>query len=151
MPIAYRPELISELKKEHQALLRLHAEILSSAAQRNSARTASSLKEFNEELSKHLKTEFKDLYIFLEFFSMKHMPEIKKSIRDFKVEMHDISREVMGVIHKHEADQFETDESFDAVITDFHKLGSALVDRITREETELYGMYETITQRFEIG
>ena len=150
LPIAYKPELISELKNDHQVLLHLHSEILSSAAQLNRAKTASSIKEFNNRLSKHLKTEFKDLYIFLEFFAMKHMPETKKIIRDFKVEMHEISREIMGVIHKHEADQFETEESLAAVITDFNKLGSALVDRITREEAELYSMYETIIKRFEI-
>lgn len=150
LPIDYSPELISELKKEHQILLHLHSEILSSAAQRNSAKTASNIKEFNNQLSKHLKTEFKELYIFLEFFALRHLPETTESIRHFKNEMHEISRAVMGVIHKHEADQFETDESFDSVITDFNKLGSALVDRITREEAELYSMYDTIAERFEI-
>jgi hypothetical protein len=151
LPIPYRTDLINELKNEHQSLLHLHSEILSSAEQRNGVGTASNIKEFNDQLSSHLKSEFKELYIFLEFFAMQHMPETKKSIRDFKIEMHEISRAVMGVIHKHEAEQCATDESFEAVITDFSQLGSALVDRITREEAELYSMYETIAERFEFG
>lgn len=64
-----------------------------------------------------------------------------KKIRDFRVEMMQITGTVMGTIHKFENTNLN-DESVNRFIDDFGKLGEVLVDRIKREEAYLYLMYD---------
>ncbi len=148
LPILYRNGLVEKMKQDHQSLLHIYTQLITAAEQKNAVETKQQIKTFHNQLSEHLSEEYKDLYVFLEYFSMHYQPDLKDSIRDFKSEMQDISRTVMGIIHRHEYETLETDESFSSVLSDFGMLGDALVDRINREESDLYEIYDSVGKNY---
>ena len=147
LPIDYRGELTNSLKADHQTLLKVYMEILDAAQNRDYPELSSKLGEFKLNLKAHLAEEFKDLYVFVEHYAHDHSLDDKIRIREFRNEMNIIGGTVMGIINKYD-NNYINDQTIDGFVGEFGSLGSVLTDRIKREETLLYPMYDDYGARF---
>ena len=137
--IRYSPELISDLKGEHQALLDLYTEIKTGFDNAQYETVSELLDRFRGVLQGHLLTENIRLYIYLER-QFAHDDTNVELIRDFRREMDQIGRTAMNFLRKYEAIGVDRDlaTAFDR---DFSELGEVLTQRIEREEKTLYPLY----------
>ncbi len=62
-------------------------------------------------------------------------------MRDFKQEMQVIGGQVMGILNKYSKTSINR-SAIPGLIADFTAMGNILVDRIQREESILYPMYD---------
>ena len=149
LPIDYRGELTNSLKSDHQVLLKVYMEILDAAQNRNFPELSDKLGEFKLSLKAHLAEEFKDLYVFVEHYAHDHSMDDKMRIREFRNEMNIIGGTVMGIINKYD-NNYINEQTIDGFVGEFGSLGSVLTDRIKREETLLYPMYDDYGARFSV-
>lgn len=146
-PINYRIELTDNLKSDHQVLLNFYMEILDAAKNRDFSELSIKLDKFKDAFKAHLAEEFKDLYVFVEHYARRHSPGDKESIREFRNEMNIIGGTVVGVINKYDNNNV-TGQTVERFIEEFGNLEHVLTDRLNREETLLYPMYDDYGLRF---
>ncbi len=137
--ISYSPELIGDLKSDHQALLALYMEIKSHLDARRYPKIVEKLAEFRAALTSHLLTENVRLYVYLDrqFSRDETNSEL---IRSFRKEMDNIGRIALNFLRKYEelGVDAELAKHFEK---DFATIGEVLTNRIKREEETLYPLY----------
>jgi hemerythrin-like domain-containing protein len=137
--ISYSPELVDNLKSDHQALLSLYIEIKSDLDARRYPKIVEKLAEFRTALTSHLLTENVRLYVYLDrqFSRDETNSEL---IRSFRKEMDNIGRIAMNFLRKYEELGVDADlvKHFSK---DFATIGEVLTNRIQREEETLYPLY----------
>ena len=137
--IRYSPELIDNLKDEHQTLVGLYGEIQTAFENEQYEAVSQLLDRFRGILQGHLLTENVRLYIYLERH-FAHDDTNADLIREFRREMDGIGKTVMNFLRKYEAIGVNHDLA-GAFGRDFAELGKVLTQRIEREENTLYPLY----------
>ena len=137
--IHYIPDLIENLQEDHKELLTIFGQINTAFEAENYRFVTEKLKIFKMKLTDHLLVENIRLYIYLghEFTQDEATSDLIKS---FRSEMNQISKVVMSFLTKYETIGVDKGlaETFGK---DLNNIGSALVERINREEHTLYPLY----------
>ena len=137
--IHYHPELIDQLKHDHQVLLTQFGAVQKAFGEGRLQAVVEHLETFRTTIQSHLLMENVRLYIYLEH-QLAGDPASHKLIHDFRHEMDGIGRAVVSFLAKYK------DLSVDGNLVpsfgrDLETVGKVLVDRIQREETTLYPLY----------
>lgn len=140
--VLYDPSLIDNLKAEHRAILSIFKKVMECAGKKQYSILTQELNKFAKLFNAHLKTENISLYMYLEHFSDQN--EANKNSRmksqDFRLEMNELTRVTASVINKYTHTPV-TDATVPQFVKEFSDMGKSLIDRITREEQNLYPLY----------
>lgn len=137
--IRFHPELVAELKHDHQVLLTLFASIQAAFKDGRLQAVVEHLDAFRTSIQSHLLKENVRLYIYLEH-QLASDETSHQLIHDFRHEMDGIGKAVVAFLAKYK------DLSVDGNLVasfgrDLEAVGKVLVDRIRREEETLYPLY----------
>ncbi len=137
--IRYHPDLVAELKREHQTLLGLFAPIQAAFKAGELQTVVQHLESFRVGIQSHLLKENVRLYIYLEH-QLADDATSHELIHGFRHEMDGIGKAVMGFLAKYR--DLGVDRNLvDSFGRDLDGVGKVLVDRIQREEATLYPLY----------
>lgn len=138
--IHYHADLIDRLKSEHRVLLELFGRIKLSYSAGKHDEAAALLGRFRTALQDHLLVENVRLYVYLEHL-LREDTASSGLIHDFRHEMDGIGKSVLAFLSKYGrlGQDPELQHSFGA---ELDAVGRVLVERIQREESVLYPMYE---------
>jgi regulator of sigma D len=137
--IRFDPELIGQLKGDHQALLQLYNDIKSAFEAQQYETVAARLNDFRTALQEHLLTENVRLYIYLSHM-FKNDETNFELIRGFRKEMDGIAKTAMDFLRKYDAIGVDADLA-PTFARDFATIGEVLGTRIQKEENVLYPLY----------
>lgn len=143
--IAYSDSLVAQLKNDHQQLLGAHAAIGEAYAQGDLHATRELLESFRGDLQSHLLTENVRFYIYLEH-SLFNDPEKQALVRQFRHEMDEIGKAALAFLMRYaniDRDDFEQ-QTHTAFASELVKIGLVLSQRIQREESSLYPLYQPL-------
>ncbi|MCL2830232.1 MAG: hemerythrin domain-containing protein [Betaproteobacteria bacterium] len=138
--IAYSPDLIPQLKGDHQRLLEIFAMISEAFTNNDLAATSRLLEEFRGGILGHLLTENVRFYIYLEHALRQEDQESFNLIHHFRHEMDTIGKSVLAFFSKYQ----NIDKQPGLALSfgkDLENVGAILVERIRREEETLYPLY----------
>lgn len=137
--IHYNPDLVAQLKAEHQALLTTYGRVKQSYETGAIAETSAHLEHFRSQLMAHLLKENVCFYIYLEH-ALAADPSSQALVHQFRHEMNGIGKAVMAFLDKYRQIAVDTSlaGSFGA---DLASIGSVLVQRVRNEEDMLYPLY----------
>jgi regulator of sigma D len=140
MQIAYSPELIPHLEKDHKDLLETFGRISKAFAGNDLTAVAKYLADFQQGILGHLMTENIKLYVYLGHILKLADPESFDLMFEFRREMYGIGKSVLAFLNKYReiGTQPKLAESFGE---DLKNVGEILVARIKREEETLYPLY----------
>lgn len=137
--ISFHPELIDELKSDHQTLVGLYTEVTRAIEAQDYDQASEGLEELRNELQNHLLTENIKLYIYLSH-QFENDQENITLIQNFRRENDKIGRAALKFLQQYHSAQ-EIAAQADTFNREFAELGDVLVQRIEREETILYPLY----------
>jgi hypothetical protein len=137
--IQYHPELVPELKADHQLLLAIYGQIDAAYRAGNLAEATALLEKFRDAFMAHLLKENVRFYIYLEH-ALVGDPTSHALVHQFRHEMDKIGRTALAFLDKYRqfAGQPALAESFGADLT---AIGKVLAQRIHNEEEALYPLY----------
>lgn len=137
--IAYSPELVAELKQEHQQLLECFTRIVTAFGAGDLAETCREMDGFRGGLLTHLLKENVRFYIYLEH-ALVNDPSSHALVHQFRHEMDGIGKAVIAFLTKY-ADLAKNPELAKSFGADLETVGGVLVQRIRNEEENLYPLY----------
>lgn len=141
IPVSYNADLIPGCKAEHQDLLAVYTEMMAAAESGDLEQTQAKQKLLSDGLKGHFSKEFKDLYVYLDYRTRSDEDKSEfERVRSFRVELQQIGVQITTIVNRYESQLDAT--MLPEFIEDYKKLGGALVDRIEREETILYPLYD---------
>jgi len=136
----YDSRLVEALKHDHQELIHLFEQIGRLIDAKRFDLIPSQLVAFKTRLEAHLLTENVRFYNYVEH-SLQEDPEDLALIRDFRREMNSIARAVVEFVKKYQ--RLGVDQTMQvAFVMDYRAVGGLLVQRIEREEGNLYPLYQ---------
>jgi hypothetical protein len=137
--ISYHPELVGELRNDHQQLLRVFGEINAAHQAGDLSKTSALLNNFKSALSAHLLKENVRLYIYLER-ALASDPASHALVHQFRAEMDGIGKAVLDFLARYR--DIAVDPSLAGSFgADLAAIGKVLVQRIENEENTLYPLY----------
>ncbi len=137
--IPYHSDLIDDLKRDHQQLGGIFADLVSAVGAGKAKEAKAALDDFEALLYDHLLKEKTSFYIYLRgIFSRDE--ETLELVNHFSREMDGIQREVVKFLKKYKASTLSP-EALREMNDELGDLGKALTDRIQREESHLYPLY----------
>ncbi len=142
--IGYDAALIERFLKDHRRLFSLHRRARRAALARDTETIQQRLQEFRSLLVEHLLTETVKLYVYLRQ-CFKTDPERYRAISGYKKEMDSIGKAVLDFVDGYTNTPAQN-INFDQLIRTLDELGQVLVERLQREETDLYLMYRPPAQ-----
>jgi Hemerythrin HHE cation binding domain len=135
---SYDSGLVPSLKNDHQELVALFEQIGRTYEARRFHEIPALLTAFKTRLEAHLLTENVRFYNYVEA-TLRDDAENLSLIRDFRREMNTIARGVIDFVKKYQGQHVEQlQQSF---LSDYRAVGGLLVQRIQREEGNLYPLY----------
>ena len=144
--ISLHPELVKNLKIDHQHLLGLFTAVLGNAKNQKYEPIVEQLKKFKNEFWSHLSAENIKLYGYLEQQLEPNTPE-SNEMRQFRREMNSIERSVYKFLDKWIDDGVDN-STYLVFLSESEKIANALVQRIENEEQKLYPIYEKKIEEF---
>lgn len=138
--ISYDASLIERLKNDHEDLVALYQKIGSLLESGKYGDIRSELVNFKTRFEAHILTENVRFYVYLEQqLQDSHNIEL---MRDFRREMNTIARGVVEFVKKYQFTAFDAGlrEQF---AQDYRTVGGLLAQRIEREESSLYPLYQS--------
>lgn len=136
----YDSRLVEALRHDHQELVHLFENIGRLIDAQRFDLIPSQLVAFKTRLEAHLLTENVRFYNYVES-SLRDDPEDLSLIRDFRREMNTIARAVVEFVKKYQ--RLGIDQTLQVQFTvDYRAVGGLLVQRIEREEGNLYPLYQ---------
>jgi Hemerythrin HHE cation binding domain len=138
--IAYDPALVPALKRDHEDLVKLFGEIGETAKRGDFGEIPQMLNAFKVHLEGHLIAENVRFYNYVEN-SMRADAESVTLVRSFRREMNAIARGVVDFVKKYQVSRFDQDLRAE-FLADYQTVGGLLTQRIQREETSLYPLYQ---------
>lgn len=135
----YSKELIGNLKGDHAYLLRRYREIEQLAQKGELAAIPMALAGFKNKFDLHILNENLQFYCHLEH-SLARRPGDLARIKEFRTEMNAIARAVVNVVKKYRLEGVRP-ETVPAFLAELRAVGAALMQRIEREEKDLYPLY----------
>ncbi len=137
--ISYDPDLVAELKADHQDLLGLFGKISNAYEAKDYDSIPAMLSEFGTLLRGHLLKENIKLYIYLQH-AFAEDSENSSLMQDFRSEMNGISKSVTAFLNLYSVESW--DEHREASFgMELESIGKVLVKRIKTEESTLYPLY----------
>lgn len=136
---SYDSGLVPALKNDHQELISLFEQIGRTYEARRNHEIPALLTAFKTRLEAHLLTENVRFYNYVES-TLRDDAENLSLIRDFRREMNTIARGVIDFVKKYQASQ-DPDLLLHGFLADYRTVGGLLVQRIQREEGNLYPLY----------
>lgn len=137
--IAYDPELVPSLKRDHGDLVKLYGAIGDLAKQGDFQQIPQMLNAFKVHLEGHLIAENVRFYNYVEN-AMQGDPESTALVRSFRREMNAIARGVVDFVKKYQVAAFD-DAMRREFMADYQTVYGLLAQRIEREESSLYPLY----------
>lgn len=138
--INYDPELVPALKRDHADLVKLFGAIGDAAKQGSYRDIPQMLNAFKVHLEGHLIAENVRFYNYVEN-SMQGDSENVALVRSFRREMNAIARGVVDFVKKYQTVEFNQ-RVRDEFMADYQAVGGLLAQRIQREESSLYPLYQ---------
>ena len=135
----HSPTLIPKLKAEHGELLKLYAEIEKLAVDGMYASIPAALAAFKSKFDLHTLNENLHFYCYIER-KLAGNDDDEGMIRSFRTEMNAIARGVVNFVKKYRMNGVRPSNGND-FLTELRQVGSLLIHRVEREESELYLMY----------
>jgi regulator of sigma D len=137
--INFNPDLVPQLKADHQALLATYGRIKNAYEAGDMTETSAHLENFRSQLMAHLLKENVCFYIYLKH-ALAADPPSQTLVNQFRHEMDSIGKAVMAFLDKYRQIAFDTSlaGSFGA---DLASIGNVLVQRVRNEEDTLYPLY----------
>lgn len=136
---SYDSGLVPALKNDHQELIALFEQIGRTYEQRRFTEIPTLLTAFKTRLEAHLLTENVRFYNYVES-TLRDDAENLSLIRDFRREMNTIARGVIDFVKKYQT-QHDPEHLLHGFLADYRAVGGLLVQRIQREEGNLYPLY----------
>lgn len=137
--IAYDPELVPSLKRDHMDLVKLYGAIGETAKQGDFQQIPQLLNAFKVHLEGHLIAENVRFYNYVEN-SVQGDPESTALVRSFRREMNAIARGVVDFVKKYQVATFDQ-QMRQEFMADYQTVYGLLAQRIEREEGSLYPLY----------
>ena len=137
---AYDSRLVDSLKHDHRDLVELFEQIGVMADARRFNEIPRMLVAFKTRLEAHLISENVRFYNYVEN-SLRGDEENSQLIRSFRREMNSIARGVVDFVKKYQAVNF-TDQVRTMFMSEYRMVGGLLTQRIEREESSLYPLYQ---------
>jgi len=137
--IRYHPELIKQLKADHQTLFGLHADLERAFEQNALDVVREKLGALQDMLNDHLLNENVRLYAYLEA-CFAHDSTQHELIRGFRQEMNGIAKNARGFLKKY-AELAEKPELHAHFMPELNATWGVFADRLRREEQNLYPLY----------
>jgi len=139
--IPYNDKLIEILEADHKILLKVYTEIMEQAGKKDYSSLTTLLKTFLKILRKHLSKERIDLYMYIELVLSKKLKNYdKKVFRDLRLELSTIAIKASSALNQYIHTPV-TDKTVKQFTKDFTALGGVLVNRIEREEKNIFPIY----------
>jgi hemerythrin len=135
--IAYKPELVSTLQKEHTQLQSLFWKTLTSAHNHKDDVTRRLLTRFKDLFVDHVLKESTSLYLYLRHTAEE--PNSEHTLKTIKADMDVIGRKIKRFLDESINEDSSLDEHF---IAEFKRIGIALNERIEMEEEFVYPRYQ---------
>lgn len=139
--IAYDAALVPALMRDHGDLVQQFTDIGDLAMERRYAAVPAMLTTFKTHFEGHLIAENVRFYNYVEN-SMQDDPENLALIRSFRREMNAIARGVVDFVKKYQIHHFDQ-RTHEAFLEDHRAVGALLAQRIEREESSLYPLYQS--------
>ncbi len=137
--IAYDEDLITELKRDHQGLVRILAEISGAAASERYEEIPRLLGRLKIAVQSHIMTENLEFYAFLQH-KLGDDRQTAQYVEALRKEMDGVARDVVEFAEAHSSTTL-TAESAGAFSHHLREIGEILLRRFEIEETELYPLY----------
>ncbi len=137
--VAYDPQLVPSLKRDHADLVKLYGAIGDLAKQGDFGQIPQMLNAFKVHLEGHLIAENVRFYNYVES-AMQGDPESTALVRSFRREMNAITRGVVDFVKKYQLASFD-DAMRREFMSDYQTVYGLLAQRIEREEGSLYPLY----------
>lgn len=141
--ISYSEHLITDLKQEHQDLLRMYIAIQNLVESQNYQQAVDELIKFKEAFSRHLMQENVKFYSYFDHhFSTQSFEH--QTIKSYRKEMNQIALAVIQFLKKWTQAEALDQQSSVKFLEEYTGIASALSQRIADEEKELYVLYHAI-------
>jgi iron-sulfur cluster repair protein YtfE (RIC family) len=138
--IAFDPELVEDLKDDHQKLLELYTKVCTCYDKQDTDNLRTNLLSFKVELTSHLLRENTKLYVYLKS-KFDSDPNNRELVTDMQREMGKIGHDVFQFLRDASQPDMVFDSQFKAQLD---QIGAILVTRIKAEEDMLYELYTPI-------
>ena len=137
--INHSPTLIGELKGDHAELLNLYGQIEAMATGGELPKLYHALKVFKSKFDLHVLTENVKFYCYIEQ-RLARRPDALRVVKEFRREMNHIGRGVVTFVKKWRESGVNADNNA-AFLAELRQVGALLVQRVEREERDLYTLY----------
>ncbi len=144
----YKYGLVDNFKKDHQEILSIYEAIMSGAKDKDYIILPLLLSQFSKKCFDHFNEE-EELYTFMKALAGSRSEIERRVAIEFSAEMKNISMEFFTILNQ---SRFlpVNDNTVVGFLDEFCQLGVILQERIGREETVLYPMYENSRQVVDI-
>ncbi len=138
---AYDYSLIETLHAEHKRIRFIFNRIMSYAIEKDYDKVAGQLEAFNKEIRTHYQKADTDLYAYLKTYVQIKYPKREKAFTQLSLEMKNLSIEIYYTISQSPNVPL-TEKTYKGFMKDFMSVGKLLNERILREESVLFKMYQ---------
>lgn len=140
-PLRFHKGLVGQLKHDHAVLLDMYGRISAAGERADWHSVETEIGNFRAKLTDHLLVEAVKLYSYMKK-RHENEPEVLEMVKDYAKEMGGIGKLVMGYCAEFAtiSKNLETQQGFSET---WKKVGSVLSERINREESVLYPLYDT--------
>ncbi|MBD8899908.1 hemerythrin domain-containing protein [Rhodanobacter sp. DHG33] len=139
--IHYDPNLVDSLKRDHGELVTLYQRIGNLLQDGHHDEIRGELVNFKTRLEAHILTENVRFYTYLEQ-SLREDAHNAELMRDFRREMNTIARGAVNFVKKYQGPGTLDASSHEEFAKDYAAVGELLAQRIGREESSLYPLYQ---------
>lgn len=138
---AYDFSLIDTLHDEHKSIRLIFNKIMSFAIEKDYEKVAGQLEIFNSEIRKHYQRADIELYSYLKTYVQIKYPKREKAFTQLSLEMKNLSIEIYYIISQSPNIPL-TEKTYNGFMKEFMSVGKLLNERILREESVLFKMYQ---------
>ena len=140
--IDHHPALIAELRAEHAMLLEAYGQVGEAMRHERWKSVAEGLVRLRSMLTDHLLKEGAKLYCYLQR-NLDYDEDTYSLFRNFKTEMGGIGKAAFAFVARYaNLINLQTPTQQAAFKAEYEAIGAVLVDRIKREEAQLYPLYQ---------
>ncbi len=145
---AYKYGIVDGFIKDHQEMLSVYEMIMNYAKDKDYTTLPLMLSQFSKKCHEHFSEE-EELYMFMKALAGSRSEIERRVATEFSVEMKNLSLELFTMLNQSKFIPVN-DNTVTGFIDEFSQLGAILQERISREETVLYPMYENSRQVVDI-
>lgn len=133
--------LIDDLIAEHKKIRFIFNQVMSLAIKKDYVKVSDKLELFNAEIREHYHKADTELYAYLKTYVQIKYPKREKAFTQLSLEMKNLSIEIYYIISQSPNIPFK-EETRKEFIKEFMTLGKLLNERINKEQTVLFKMYQ---------